>query len=243
MTKIKTSADWHAVLQNAEKSLQITSRQINERLAALNAGTAPQAYSKQHQQTRRAIDQITATADILESSISNLLNKKKVSQYDAQLMHEKFNGFRQRLSTATSKVNMSFSGPIGERTKLVDQGVRIVPLGETEETRLLTDDELAQINEQQIEAQDEVLDELHAQLSMEHMKAIEIGTELTSQDEILERVKDKVDNAESRTIDATKKAEKLRKKSGFMKYYLTILVLVAILFMQITSNNFGLGYG
>jgi phage shock protein A len=115
MESISSLSDWNTTFARLEKVLLSTNRSIHQRLSALQAGTAPQAFVKQRVQTVKNLEEISSTCDRLEQAIVEFTKERKILPRDEQQLAQKLAAFRKQVDLAFSKVKLSSKELGGER--------------------------------------------------------------------------------------------------------------------------------
>ncbi|KAA6394690.1 MAG: hypothetical protein EZS28_009783 [Streblomastix strix] len=227
-----SSNEWREELDSISRALDYAHRALNERNAALAAGTPPQTFTRQNALTRKNLQDIQSRIDGLSDSLSFLLKKKKISDKDGQAFQRNIDQITSKLQDAVNKANNTVGTNTNEKSKLLGKGDSLKGREETEATRSMTGEQLLQFQDKQIDAQDELLDNLSYSLHSETEKTKLLGNELDHQDVTLQRIADKTDFTNTRMKRTTKKVTTLQRKSSVCGVYAVIILLVIILVVQ-----------
>jgi hypothetical protein len=144
-------AEWNSTYDGALNLAQNTMRSINERIAGLKSGASRAQFVQSHSRNIQNSKNLESTISKLKSDLDTLTKNRVISMQDMQTKDQKIQKIVKLHNEIKTKLNMTEAEIMNEgRTELLS-GANKVDQGENEETRTLSNNEMLQTFEQQVD--------------------------------------------------------------------------------------------
>ncbi|KAK2946458.1 hypothetical protein BLNAU_18623 [Blattamonas nauphoetae] len=222
-----------STFSDIESKIDALLSSINKRNTDIENGTPRQQTIRIHNENKKNLQALEKTFQKAQMDYRACVLASELTPLQARNFSGQMEQFEQQINEAKQIITKHDGNEPIVGTSEVH--------GETEHTRQMTDQEMIENADRQIDRQNDLLDVHHTKMQRNIQKGQAISDTLDQQDKQIDRVNEKAVKETDRTNATTAKMKRISTKSALV-LYIVLVVLILVFIIQMATKNFGLGF-